>query len=264
MTVYTDLVRYRELFANLFRRDLQAKYKGSFLGVAWTLANPVLLMAIYLLVFSVLWKAVKIPHYGLFLLTGFAPWIFFSSSMQNASRSLLDNANLIRKTRFPRQLVPLSIVATNLVSLAVMLALLLVLNFALLPRVRGTEWLAIPLVLLLVCLVGGLALVVASLDVIFRDVEHLIAALLLPWFFLTPILYTYATLGAAQSHPRLVDAMHWLNFMAPPIIAIRAPLFDGTLPPLADTIYLVVAAAMSLGLGSWVFSRLDDRLAVEL
>ena len=201
MTVYTDLVKYRELFGNLFRRDLQAKYKGSFLGVAWTLANPVLLMAIYLLVFSVLWKAVSIDHYGLFLLTGLAPWIFFSSSMQNASRSLLDNASLIRKTRFPRQLVPLSIVATNLVSLTVMLAVLLVLNFALLPRVRGTEWLAIPLVALLVCLVGGLALIVASLDVLYRDVEHLIAALLLPWFFLTPILYTYGTLGAAQRSP---------------------------------------------------------------
>ncbi len=158
MTVYTDLVRYRELFGNLFRRDLQAKYKGSFLGVAWTLANPLLLMAIYVLVFSVLWKAVSIDHYALFLLSGLAPWIFFSSSIQNASRSLLDNASLIRKTRFPRQLVPLSIVATNLVSLAVMLVVLLVLNFVLLPRVRATEWLAIPLVALLVCLIGGLAL----------------------------------------------------------------------------------------------------------
>lgn len=264
MTVYTDLIRYRELFANLFRRDLQAKYKGSFLGVAWTLANPVLLMGIYLLVFSVLWRAVSIDHYGLFLLAGLAPWIFFSSSVQTASRSLLDNASLIRKTRFPRQLVPLSIVATNLVSLVVMLVVLLVLNFALLPRVRATEWLAIPLVALLVCLVGGLALVVASLDVLFRDVEHLIAALLLPWFFLTPILYTYSTLGAAQDHPRLVQALHWLNFMAPPILAIRAPLFFGNLPTLGDTVYLVVAAAVSLGLGAWVFSRLDDRLAVEL
>ena len=264
MTVYSDLVRYRELFGNLFRRDLQAKYKGSFLGVAWTLANPLLLMAIYLLVFSVLWKAVSIDHYALFLLSGLAPWIFFASSMQNASRSLLDNASLIRKTRFPRQLVPLSIVATNLVSLGVMLAALLVVNFALLPRVRGTEWLAIPLVALLVCLVGGLALVVASLDVLFRDVEHLIAALLLPWFFLTPILYTYGTLGAAKQHPTLVHALHWLNFMAPPIIAIRAPLFDGTMPPWADTVYLAAAAVLSLGLGAWVFSRLDDRLVVEL
>jgi len=264
MTVYSDIVRYRELFGNLFRRDLQAKYKGSFLGVAWTLANPLLLMAIYLLVFSVLWKAVSIDHYALFLLSGLAPWIFFASSMQNASRSLLDNASLIRKTRFPRQLVPLSIVATNLVSLGVMLASLLVVNFALLPRVRGTEWLAIPLVALLVCLVGGLALVVASLDVLFRDVEHLIAALLLPWFFLTPILYTYGTLGAAKEHPTLVHALHWLNFMAPPIIAIRAPLFDGTMPPWPDTVYLAAAAVVSLGLGAWVFSRLDDRLVVEL
>ncbi len=264
MTVYTDLVRYRELFGNLFRRDLQAKYKGSFLGVAWTLANPLLLMGIYVLVFSVLWKAVKIDHYALFLLSGLAPWIFFASSMQNASRSLLDNASLIRKTRFPRQLVPLSIVATNLVSLAVMLVALLVVNFVFLPRVRATEWLAIPLVALLVGLIAGLALVVASLDVLFRDVEHLIAALLLPWFFLTPILYTYGTLGAAQTHPRLVEALHWLNFMAPPIIAIRAPLFYGTLPDWKDALYLVVAAAVSLGLGAWVFNRLDDRLAVEL
>jgi lipopolysaccharide transport system permease protein len=264
MTVYTDLLRYRELFGNLFRRDLQAKYKGSFLGVAWTLANPLLLMAIYLLVFSVLWKAVKIDHYALFLLSGLAPWIFFAGSMQNASRSLLDNASLIRKTRFPRQLVPLSIVATNLVSLAVMLVALVVVNFVFLPRVRATEWLAIPLVALLVCLIAGLALVVASLDVLFRDVEHLIAALLLPWFFLTPILYTYGALGAAKDHPTLVQALHWLNFMAPPIIAIRAPLFYGTMPDWKDALYLVVAAVVSLGLGAWVFSRLDDRLAVEL
>ena len=147
MTVYADLIRYRELFGNLFRRDVQAKYRGSLLGVAWTLANPVLLMAVYLLVFSVLWKTPfgNEGHYALFLLVGLSAWIFFATSVQAASRSMLDNANLIRKTRFPRQLVPLSIVATHLLSFAVMLVGLLVLNFALLPRVRATEWLAIPL-----------------------------------------------------------------------------------------------------------------------
>src|SRR6266446_1440810 len=109
-TVYGDLVRYRELFGNLFRRDVQAKYRGSLLGLAWTLANPVLLMAVYLFVFSVLWKTPfgSEGHYALFLLVGLSAWIFFATSVQSASRSLLDNANLIRKTRFPRQLVPLS------------------------------------------------------------------------------------------------------------------------------------------------------------
>src|SRR5438046_3651007 len=190
-TVYGDLVRYRELFGNLFRRDVQAKYRGSLLGVAWTLANPVLLMAVYLLVFSVLWKTpfANGGHYGLFLLVGLAAWIFFATSVQSASRSLLDNANLIRKTRFPRQLVPLSVVATQLISFAVMLVALLVLNFALLPRVRGTEWLALVLALSVLAFTCGLALTIASLNVLFRDIEFLVAALLLTVFFLTRVTY---------------------------------------------------------------------------
>ena len=146
MTVYTDLLRYRDLFGNLFRRDFQARYKGSALGIVWSLANPLLLMAIYVLVFSLLWRVTDaIPHYPLYLLAGLAPWIFFSTSLGAAARSMLDNANLIRKTRFPRQLVPLSAVATQLVTFAVMLAVLLVLNMALIPEVRDTAWLAIPL-----------------------------------------------------------------------------------------------------------------------
>jgi len=173
-TVYGDLVRYRELFGNLFRRDVQAKYRGSVLGVAWTLANPVLLMAVYLLVFSVLWHTPfgNEGHYGLFLLVGLSAWIFFATSVQSASRSLLDNANLIRKTRFPRQLVPLSVVATQLISFAVMLAALLVLNFALLPRVRATEWLAIPLAVALVAITGGLALAIACFAMALVPATH--------------------------------------------------------------------------------------------
>jgi lipopolysaccharide transport system permease protein len=266
MTVYTELFRYRDLFANLFRRDLQAKYKGSALGVLWTLANPLLLMGIYLVVFSTLWKArfAQLDHYPLFLLTGLAPWVFFSTSLQSASRSMLDNANLIKKTRFPRQLVPLSVVAAHLVSFAVMLVLLLALDFALLPRVRATEWLAIPLAALFVCVVGGLALAIASLNVVFRDVEHIVAALLLPWFFLTPVIYPLNGVEALRRHPHVVDAIHWLNPLSAPIQAIRAPLFAGELPRLADALYLVVAALVALVLGAVVFTRVDDQLAVEL
>ena len=217
VSVYADLFRYRELFGNLFRRDLQAKYKGSVLGVAWSLVNPLVLLGIYLLVFSLLWKAIPVDHPALFLLSGLAIWIFFSQSIHTASRSMLDNANLIRKTRFPRQLVPLSVVATNLVSFGVMLAVLLVLDFALLPRVRATEWLAIPLAVALVGLTSGLALALASVNVLFRDVEHLVGALLLPWFFLTPILYTFGTLPGADRHHTVVQVLRFANFVAPPL-----------------------------------------------
>jgi ABC-type polysaccharide/polyol phosphate export permease len=264
-TVYGDLVRYRELFRNLFRRDVQAKYRGSLLGVAWTLANPVLLMAVYLLVFSVLWDTPfgNEGHYGLFLLVGLAAWIFFAASVQSASRSLLDNANLIRKTRFPRQLVPLSVVATHLISFAVMLVALLVLNFALLPRVRGTEWLALPLGLALVGITGGLALAIASLNVLFRDIEFLVAALLLPLFFLTPVLYPLSDPQIAR-RDWVVDVIHWANPLSPVVEALHDVLFYGRLPSLGDTVYTVVAAIVALALGAWVFNRVDDEIAIEV
>jgi lipopolysaccharide transport system permease protein len=261
VAVYVDLFRYRELFGNLFRRDLHAKYKGSVLGVAWSLVNPLVLLGIYLLVFSLLWKAIPVDHPALFLLSGLAIWIFFSTSIHAASRSMLDNANLIRKTRFPRQLVPLSVVATNLVSFGVMLAVLLALDFALLPRVRGTMWLALPLGVALVALTAGLALALASANVVFRDVEHLIGALLLPWFFLTPILWIPS---AFHRYHGVVRALHWVNFVTPGVDAIRDPLFFGRLPHAGDVIYLCVAAAVSLALGAWLFSRVDDQIAVEL
>ena len=265
MNVYADLVRYRELFANLFRRDLQAKYRGSALGVVWTLANPVMLMGVYLLVFGVVWKSpfANGDNYALFLLAGLALWTFFGSALQSATRSMLDNANLIRKTRFPRQLVPLSVVGAHLVSFVVLVVLLLVVNFIALPRVRATEWLAIPLAALFVCVVAGIALALASLNVLFRDVEFIVAALLVPWFFLTPILYPL-TGGPIAKHPSAAWVIHWVNVVSPGIEAVRAPLFHGTMPFWGDALYLVVAAVASLALGAWVFGRVDDQIAIEV
>lgn len=263
VAVYADLLRYRELFGNLFRRDLQAKYRGSALGVLWTVANPLMLMAVYLLVFGVVWKTrfTTGGHYALFLLSGLALWTFFSAALQSSTRSMLDNANLIRKTRFPRQLVPLSVVGAHLVSFVAMLLLVLVLNFVALDRVRATEWLAIPLAALFVCVVAGLALAAASLNVLFRDVEFIVAAVLVPLFFLTPILYPLSTLAR---HQHVIEAIHWANPLSPAIEAVRAPLFLGRMPFWGDALYLVVAAVAALALGAFVFSRVDDQIAIEV
>src|SRR5579884_884440 len=177
MAVYTDIVRYRELFANLFRRDFQAKYRGSALGILWSLVNPLALMAVYLVVFGILFnQRSTIPHYPLYLLAGLACWIFFSLSLQTAARSLVDNADLVKKVRFPRQLVPFSVVSTQLVTFGVMLAILIVLSLVLVPGARGWVWLSIPLAAVFVAFVFGVSLVIACLNVLFRDIEHLLAA----------------------------------------------------------------------------------------
>jgi ABC-type polysaccharide/polyol phosphate export permease len=261
MTVYADLIRYRELFGNLFRRDLQAKYKGSALGIVWVLLPPLVLIAVYLLVFRVLWRA-DVPHYALYLLGGLASWLFFATTTQTGARAMLDNAPLIRKTRFPRQLVAFSVVGTNLITYVVMLVILLALCFVFIPASRMTGMIAVPLAVLFVGFVAGIALTVASLNVLFRDVEHLVAALLLPWFFLTPVLWEWSIFKGRHEHVQ--EVLRWGNPLTPPITAIRDPLWAGRAPRVADVIYLVVATAAALALGAWTFRRVDDRIAVEL
>lgn len=262
MDVYVDLVRYRELFGSLFRRDFRARYKGSVLGVAWSLANPLILMGVYLLLFSVLWQVVNsIDHYPLYLLSGLAVWVFFATSLQSASRAMVDYSELIRKVRFPRQLVAFSTVATQLVAFGAMLVVLFVIDLIVLPRVRGVMWTAIPLAVLIVGLVGGLALAIASANVVFRDVEHLVSAALLPWFFLTPVLWTF---DQFDQHPTLQEILRWGNPITPPIEAMRAPLYSGTLPHWTDVLYTIGITLAALAFGAWVFSRVDDRIAVEL
>jgi ABC-type polysaccharide/polyol phosphate export permease len=264
LAVYADVLRYRELFASLFRRDLNAKYKGSALGLAWSLANPLALMGIYFLVFAVLWRVADLDHYALYLLAGLAMWIFFSTSLQAASRSMLDYAELIKKVRFPRQLVAFSVVAAQLVTFGVMLAILIGISLITVPRARDTVWLSIPLSVLFVGLVFGVALVVASANVVFRDVEHILAAALLPWFFLTPILYRFESISGFQRHHTVVEVLRWGNFVTPPVYALRDTIWRGELPRAGDVIYLAVAAVVALALGAFVFTRVDDRIAVEL
>jgi ABC-type polysaccharide/polyol phosphate export permease len=266
LAVYADVVRYRDLFANLFRRDFHAKYRGSALGVLWTVANPVMLMGVYVLVFGVVFKSPfsNGGHYPLYLLTGLAAWTFFAAAVQSSTRSMLDNANLIRKTRFPRQLVPLSVVAAHLVSFGVMMLLLFVANFIWLPRVRATELLALPLAVLFVAFVSGLALLVASLNALFRDVEFIVASLLVPLFFLTPIIYPLTNVPGAHNHRHVIQAIHWLNPLSPAIEAIRAPLYLGTMPFWGDALYLVLACVAALALGAFVFRRVDDQIAIEV
>ena len=266
VSVYADLIRYRELFASLFQRDLRAKYKGSALGLLWTLALPVTLMLVYLVVFSVMWKSptTDVDHYWLFLLCGLPPWVFFATSLQSSARSLLENASLIRKVRFPRQLVPLSIVATQLVAFVVMTVIVLVLAVIVLPESRQTAWLVIPIATMIVLFVSGVSLAVAAANAIYRDVEFVVAALLLPLFFLTPVLYSLDQLPGAESHPWLVDLIQWGNPITPVVECFRAPLFLGEVPTTGDLVYLVVETVVALVLGAVVFNAVDDRIAAEV
>jgi ABC-type polysaccharide/polyol phosphate export permease len=264
VTLYADLLRYPDLFGNLFRRELYARYKGSLLGVGWTLVNPLVLVGVYTLVFSVLWRSAGIEHYPLFIVSGLTVWIFFSGSILAASTSIVGHANLVKQVRFPRQLLPLAVVGSNLVTYVVMLVVIGAINFALVPRVRTTIWAVIPLSITLVALVSGLSIVLAALSALYRDVEHLLLTALLPWFFLTPVFYDLRTLPGVADHRLLMEILHWGNPATPFVESIRGPLFYGQYPGLGDVLYVVIGSAVALTIGAAVFRRLDDQLAVEL
>jgi lipopolysaccharide transport system permease protein len=267
VAIYADVIRYRDLFLDLFRRDLQVRYRGSFLGLGWTLINPLVLMGVYTLLFSVLMRipgVAEMDYFPLFVITGLVTWVFFQASMQSASATLVGQANLVKQVRFPRQLLPLSVVATNLVTMGAMLAVILPFTLWLLPETRWTFWAAFPLFLPLIGLVSGLAVLVACANAFFRDVEHLVGAVLLPLFFLTPIFYTYDQLPGLEGNERVVDLLYYGNFMVPVVESIRDPLFFGELPNAGDVVYSSAAALVALVLGAIVFRRVDDRLAAEL
>jgi len=264
VTLYADVLRYPDLFENLFRRELYARYKGSLLGVGWTLINPLVLVAVYTLVFSVLWRSTGIAHYPLFIVSGLTVWIFFSSSIQMSSASIVGHANLVKQVRFPRQLLPLAVVGSNLVTYVVMLAIVAAVNLAFIPRVRGTAWAVIPLSIPLIGLVCGLSVVLAALSALYRDVEHLLLTALLPWFFLTPVFYDLKTLPGVADHHALEQLLHWGNPVTPFLESIRGPLFYGQYPGMGNIVYILVVSPLALILGAAVFRRLDDQLAVEL
>ena len=117
------MLRYRFLFEQMVRRELRQKYKGSALGVLWYLVNPLVLMGAYALVFSVLLQVADVPDYPLFLLVGLIVWVFFSQALLAAAPSLVMNASLVRKVRFPREAIPASVATVQLVTFLVMLGL---------------------------------------------------------------------------------------------------------------------------------------------
>ncbi|MEY2442248.1 MAG: lipopolysaccharide transport system permease protein [bacterium] len=253
---------YRYLFEQMVRRELRQKYKGSALGVLWYLINPLVLMGAYYLMFGVIFRQASEPQYPLFLLVGLVVWVFFNQSLMSAAPSLLDHGALVRKARFPRELIPGSVVTVQLVTFLALIAILTPITVA----IRGTLDVALLLLpLALACLFGfvlGLALAVSILHAYFRDVAPILSAALLPWFFLSPIFFEPSHLDRFSDNTALLFILEWVNPVAPFIVALRDIIYGGVVPEPAVIGYVLVATALSLAGGLALFRRMQGELAV--
>jgi ABC-type polysaccharide/polyol phosphate export permease len=250
------MVSYRFLFAQLFRRELRQKYKGSALGVLWYVVNPLVLMGAYTLMFGFVFKVQTIADYPVFLMVGLVIWTFFQSSVMAAADSLILQGSLIRKARFPREAIPTASVAVQFVTL---LAVLVLVSAVAIPIRGSLSWwlLLVPvLVVLLFGFVLGCGLIVSVLHAHFRDVLPVLAAVLLPWFFLTPIFF--------RANQTLGPILNWVNPLAPFIEAVRSIIYAGASPGWGRLLYAACAAVLALAVGEWLFRRMQGELAVVL
>ncbi len=260
MSALRDLYRHRQLIAALTARDLKARYRGSILGFFWSLANPLLLLAVYTLVFTKFFPQQVVAPYPLFLFSGILPWTFFAAAVLESTGSISSNAGLIKKVMFPAEALPLVVVLSHLVhfvaALPIMLAALI--GFAALSdfKLSWTILLAPLLMVLQAIFVAGLALMVSSASVLFRDLRDIVANMLQLGFFVTPVLYLIERI---ESRP--LRAMLRVNPMTPFVVSYQDVLFFGRLPNVSDTLLMLAYAAGSLYLGFFVFDRLRDTLA---
>ena len=257
------LLRHRSLIQSLVARELKARYRGSVLGFFWSFINPLLLLLVYWFVFSVVLPGIRpidIEPYALFMFCGLLPWTWFSSSVLEASNVLIAGGNLIKKVLFPAEVLPVVTVLANMVHFLLGLPIIAAALVYFAVPVRPLELLWLPVVVLVqLFFTLGLALIVSSLTVHFRDLKDILGNLMTFWFFATPIIYPMSL--APPSGKVLLD----LNPFTHLVISYQEILFyDG---PFGHWKWLLALGGVSIVLfllGYFLFDRLRDSFAEEV
>lgn len=182
------LYKHRELIGVLVAKQLKLRYRGSVLGFLWTLLNPLLLMFVYTLVFSIYFR-INMEKYPTFLFAGLLPWIWFASSLQQGATSILEGAGLVTRSQFPAEVLPVVTLTANTVNFVLTLPLLFVFLLAFQVKL-GRAVLFLPLLVAFEYLLTlGLVLIVSAMNIYFRDLQHILLHLLTVLQFLTPVFY---------------------------------------------------------------------------
>lgn len=250
------------LLREFVRRDFTGRYAGSMLGLLWSFLQPLWHLLLFTFLFSMVLKisplGERTDSFAIFLFCGLLPWGALQEGVQRASTAITDNANLVKKVSFPSELLVLSVVLAALVHEAIAGGIFL----AVLIALGEFSWSGLPLLLLAiplqVALTAGLGLLLAAVNVFFRDTAQLLGMLFTGWFYLTPVVYPIA-LVPERFRPWLE-----LNPAATLVALYRRALLGGDLAPVPGTLRLAVVSLALLALGLVVFRRLRVAFADEI
>lgn len=215
---------------DLALKQLKSRYSGSRLGLWWALITPLILALCINFVFIFVFK-IKMENYTFFVLAGILAWFFSVNTLSESAESFLVNSQVLKQNLFPREFIPVSLVLTNLLNFIIGLALLLPLFVLLKPAAAGVLPLLIPLIILHALFLAGLALVLATVNVFYRDLSHFLGIAFMAWFWVTPVFY---------SGQMLPEELRWISAINPMAYYIgwyQDLLFNAAVP--GNTVILV-------------------------
>jgi ABC-2 type transport system permease protein len=265
-----DIFRYRELLVNLVRKDLKVRYKSSVLGFLWSLLNPAMLLVVYYFVFSVLLGS-GIPRFPIYLLSGLLVWNLFNVGLISGTGSVVGSSGIVNKVWFPREVLPLSAIGAALVHFflqgIVMILTLLIFR-------HPVSWAYVPLLpvalLAMLLVLAALALFFSAVNVYLRDMQHLVEIALLPWFFCSPIVYSYELIAGK------LGSFQWVYLLNPvtPVVLVFQRAIYGDYSDVVHTFpywwyvrnlaFVIVGGLVLLAGALSVFRRLEGNFTEEL
>lgn len=271
-----EIFDYRQMIAGLIRRDLRGRYKGSVLGFLWTFVNPLLQLLVYTLVFGVLFKN-NMSNFYLYVFTALIPWIFFNTCLTGGCGAVLDQAGLVTKVYFPREVLPISYTSSQFVNMLYCFVIVLaVYIFGAFSSIGpgGVSWglregfsflplISLPLLFLIeyvMCL--GMTMFTSAITVYVRDIRHILNILGMLWMFVTPVMWDTHMLDGRN--PIFKILLIYVNPMTGLIEGYHNVLYHGQWPVFY---YLGISAAwavLALLIGWVVFAKTKKRFAEEM
>lgn len=250
------------LLRELVKRDFQGRYAGSVLGFVWSLVQPLWMLLLFTFVFSTVMKislaGSRGGHFSIFLFCGLLPWMALQEGVLRASTAITDNASLVKKLRFPAEILVLAVVLAALLHEAIAAVIFL----GVLAFLGELTWGGLPLLLLAVplqlALTLGLGLLLGSLHVFFRDTAQVLGMVFTGWFYLTPIVYPLALV------PERFRGWVELNPLTALVGLYRQAFLGGEVAAVPGAASLAVVAAVLMGLGFWLFRGLKPAFVDEI
>ncbi len=243
--------KYFFLLGQLVKRDFKIRYRGSFLGVLWSVLNPLLNMVVLSIVFSQVFRAVD--NYKMYLLSGLTVFNYFSEATNTGMNAIVHNFGLITKVYFPKFIIPLSKTISAAINLCISMIVFLLLG-SFMGLQMGWEIILIPF--MMVCLMlftTGINFILSTLQVFFRDTQHLYGVFLTIWMYSTPILYPIDII------PETLLPLFKANPLYVYIDFLRAITMNGSIPELSSFIGCILWAVGTFIVGAFVFVKSQDQ-----